>query len=82
MTGVTRVTGMTAVTGLTGVTGVNRVTGVTGVTGVISVGQWIVTSFQKIYGLYSVEHYKVEKWPYKVGCGWVLWVWWICLGDG
>ena len=39
-----------------------------------------VTSFQKIYGLYSVEHHKVEKWPYKVGCGWVLWVWWVCVG--
>ena len=37
-------------------------------------GQWVywivgVTSFQKIYGLYSVEHHKVEKWSYKVGCG-------------
>ena len=42
-----------------------------------AVGQWIVgvTSFQKIYGLHSVEHHKVEKWPHKVGCGWVLWVW-------
>ena len=29
-----------------------------------AVGQWIVivTSFQKIYGLYSVERHKVEKW--------------------
>ena len=35
-----------------------------------------VTSFQKINGLYSIEHHKVEKWPYKVGCWWVLWVWW------
>ena len=28
-----------------------------------AVGYWIVsvTSFQKIYGLYSVEHHKVEK---------------------
>ena len=28
-----------------------------------AVGQWIVgiTSFQKIYGLYSVQHHKVEK---------------------
>ena len=28
-----------------------------------AVGQWIVgvTSFQKIYGLYSVEHHKVEN---------------------
>ena len=47
-------------------------------------GHWIVgvTSFQKIYGLYSVEHHKVEKWSYYVGCGWVLWVWWVCVGDG
>ena len=39
-------------------------------------GQCIVgvTSFQKIYGLYSVEHRKVETWSYYVGCGWVLWV--------
>ncbi len=34
------------------------------------------------YGLYSVEHHKVEKWSYKVGCGWVLWVWWVSVGDG
>ena len=29
-----------------------------------AVGYWIVgvTSFQKIRGLYSVEHHKVEKW--------------------
>ncbi len=35
-------------------------------------GQWIVgvTSFRKIYGLYSVEHHKVEKWPFKMCCGW------------
>ena len=48
-----------------------------------AVGYWIVgvTSFQKIYSLYSVEHHKVEKWSYKVGCGWVLWVWWVCVGD-
>ena len=48
------------------------------------VGYWIggVISFQKIYGFYSVEHHKVEKWPYKVGCGWFLWVWWVCVGDG
>ena len=47
-------------------------------------GFWIVdvTNFQKIYGLYSVEHHKVEKWPYKVGgfCGyggsvWVMGEW-------
>ena len=45
---------------------------------------WIIgdISFQKIYGLYSVEHHKVEKWSYNVGCGWVLWVWWVCVGDG
>ena len=54
-----------------------------------AIGEWAeshwiigVTSFQKIYGLYSVEHHKVEKWPYKVVCGWVLWVWWVCVGDG
>ena len=49
-----------------------------------AVGHWIVgvTSFQKIYGLYSVEH----QWRYGhitfVACGWVLWVWWGCVGDG
>ena len=34
-----------------------------------AVGYWIVgvTSFQKIYGLYSVKHHKVEKWSYNVG---------------
>ena len=39
-----------------------------------AVGQWIVgvTSFQKIYALYSVKHHKMEKWSYYVGCG--LWV--------
>ena len=44
-------------------------------------GHWIigVIRFHKIYGLYSVEHH---KWPYKLGCGWVFWVWWVCLGDG
>ena len=28
-------------------------------------GHWIigVIRFHKIYGLYSVEHHKVEKWP-------------------
>ena len=36
----------------------------------------------EIYGLYSVEYHKVEKWPYKVGCGLVLWVWWVYVGDG
>ena len=36
-----------------------------------AVGQWIVgvTSFQKIYGLYSVEHHKVEIWSYYGGRG-------------
>ena len=45
---------------------------------------WIigVISFQKIYGFYSVKHHRVEKWLYEVGCGWVLWVWWVCVGDG
>ena len=45
---------------------------------------WIigVISFQKIYGLYSVKHHKVENWSCKVGCGWVLWVWWVSVGDG
>ena len=49
-----------------------------------TVGQWKVgvTSFQKIYGLYSVAHHKVEKLSYFVGCGWVFWVWWVCVGDG
>ena len=49
-----------------------------------AVGYWIVgvTSFQKIYGLYSVEHHKVENLSYKVDCGWVLWVCWFCVGDG
>ena len=53
------------------------------------IGEWAVVcwivgviSFQKIYGLYSVEHHKVEKWSYDVGCGWVLWVCWVCVGDG
>ena len=56
----------------------------TEVTKLISVGQWIVgvTSFQKIYDLYSVEHHKLEKWSYKVGCGWGLLVWWVCVDDG
>ena len=49
-----------------------------------AVGYWIVgvTSFQKIYGLYCVEYHKVEKLPFKMGCGWVLWVWWVFVGDG
>ncbi len=56
--------------------------------GVCKLGEWAVdywivgaTSFQKIYGFYSVVHYKVEKLPFKVGCGWVLWVWWVCVCD-
>ena len=42
-----------------------------------AVDYWIVgvTSCQKIYGLYSVKHHKVDKWSYEVGCGWVWWVW-------
>ena len=49
-----------------------------------SVGYWIVgvANFQKIYGFYSEEHHKVQQWPNKVGCGWVLWVWWVSVGDG
>ena len=54
-----------------------------------AIGEWAeshwiigVISFQKIYSLYSVEHRKVEELPYKVGCGLVLWVWWVCVGDG
>ena len=55
---------------------------------VLAIGEWAEShwiigaiSFHKIYGLYSVEHHKVEKWPNEVGCGWVLWVWWVCVGD-
>ena len=49
-----------------------------------AVGQWIVgvTSFQKIYGLYGLKHHTFDKWSYEVGCGWILWVWWVCVGDG
>ena len=49
-----------------------------------AVGHWIVgvTSFQKIYGLCSVKHQKVEKWSYYGSCGWILWVGWVCVGDG
>ena len=45
---------------------------------------WIigVISFQKIYGLYSAKHQKVKKWSKFVVYGWVLWVWWVCVGDG
>ena len=44
-----------------------------------SVSQWIVgvISFQKIFGLYGVEHHKVGQ----VGSWWVRWVWWFCVGD-
>ena len=45
-----------------------------------AMGQWIVDamSFQKIFGLYGVEHHKVEKWSGQVG---FWWVWWVCVGD-
>ena len=33
-------------------------------------------------GLYSVKHQKVEKWSYYASCGWILWVGWVCVGDG
>ena len=43
-----------------------------------AIGEWAeshwiigVISFQKIYGLYSEEHHKVEKWPYIKGWLWV-----------
>ena len=54
------------------------------VMGAWAVGHWIVgvTSFQKIYGLCSVKHQKVEKWSYYASCGWILWVGWVCVGDG
>ena len=38
-----------------------------------------VMRFQKIFGLYGVEHHKVEKWSGQVG-SW--WAWWVCVGDG
>merc|ERR1712130_118261 len=41
-----------------------------------------VTSFPKIYGLCSVKHQKVEKWSYYASCGWILWLGWVCVGDG
>ena len=49
-----------------------------------AVGQWIVgvISFQKIYALYSVKCQKVEKLSYFASCGWILWVGWVCVGDG
>ena len=49
-----------------------------------ALGQWIVdvTSFQKIYGLYSVKHQKVEKWSYYASCWWILWVGSVSVGDG
>ena len=41
-----------------------------------AMGQWIVDAmrFQKIFGLYGVEHCKVEKWSGQLGSGWVWWV--------
>ena len=49
------------------------------------VGQWIVDAmrFQKIFGLYSVECHKVEKWSGRLGsglvwfggCVWVMGEW-------
>ena len=44
-------------------------------------GEWIVgvTSFQKIYGLCGVKHQNVENYA---SCGWILWVGWVCVGDG
>ena len=36
--------------------------------------------FQKIFGLYCVEHHRVEKWSCKVGSGRVLWVWVVYMG--
>ena len=36
---------------------------------------------ENIWFVYGVKHHKVEKWSYEVGCGWVLWVWWVCVGD-
>ena len=44
--------------------------------------QWIlitelsVMRFQKIFGLYGVEHHKVEEWSGQMGS------WWVCVGDG
>ena len=50
--------------------------------------QWIVSaiSFQKIYGLYSSEHQKVEKWFVGGFCGyggsvWVMGKWAVSLLD-
>ena len=49
--------------------------------GKVCVGEWTkshwiigVISFPKIYVSCSVEHHKVEKWSYEVGCGWILWL--------
>ena len=39
---------------------------------------WIAGGLEKEI----TEHHKMEKWSNKVGCGWVLWVWWVCVGDG
>ena len=51
-------------------------------------GEWSVSQcilgvmrFHKIFGLYGVEHYKVEKWSGQVGSWWVWWVWWVCVGN-
>ena len=38
-----------------------------------------VMRFQKLFGLYGVEHHKVEEWSGQMG-SW--WVWWVCVGDG
>ena len=42
---------------------------------VIALGQWIVgvVSFQKIYGVYFVQHHNVEKWSGRAD----LCVWWV-----
>ena len=42
-----------------------------------SVSQWKlgVMGFQKIFGLYSEERHKVEKWSGQVGSGWVMGKW-------
>ena len=41
-----------------------------------AMGQSIVDAmrFQKVFGLYGVEHCKVEKWSGLLGSGWVWWV--------
>merc|ERR1712130_839402 len=54
------------------------------VVGEWAVGQWIVgvASFQKIFGLCGLKCHIVETWPYYASCGWILWVGWVCVGDG